>query len=97
MSFLESDNIQLMGGALIVLSLALLFCWYQSKKNDYEYAYMMYCDVSDDDQNKNTLHEMENKHYINHELTDDYKSTSSKMKTAEKKGIKIITYGDFKA
>jgi NAD-dependent DNA ligase len=29
-------------------------------------------------------------------ITDDYNSTSSKMKTAEKKGIKIVTYGDFK-
>ena len=29
-------------------------------------------------------------------ITDSYDSTSSKMKTAEKKGIKIVTYGDFK-
>jgi len=29
-------------------------------------------------------------------VTDSYQSTSSKMKTAEKKGIKILTYGDFK-
>lgn len=28
-------------------------------------------------------------------ITDDYSSTSSKMKTAQKKGIKILTYGDF--
>jgi len=29
-------------------------------------------------------------------ITDSYQSSSSKMKTAEKKGIKILTYGDFK-
>jgi len=29
-------------------------------------------------------------------ITDDYNSTSSKMKNAAKKGIKIVTYGDFK-
>lgn len=29
-------------------------------------------------------------------VTDSYTSTSSKMKAAEKKGIKIVTYGDFK-
>ena len=28
-------------------------------------------------------------------ITDDYNSTSSKMKTANKKGIEIFTYGDF--
>ena len=28
-------------------------------------------------------------------ITDSYDSTSSKMKTAEKKGIKIETYGDY--
>ena len=30
-------------------------------------------------------------------ITDSYDSTSSKMKTAEKKGIKIVTYRDFKS
>jgi hypothetical protein len=28
-------------------------------------------------------------------ITDDLNSTSSKMKAAEKKGIEIITYGEF--
>lgn len=32
----------------------------------------------------------------NYLITDSYTSTSSKMKVAEKKGIKIVTYGDFK-
>jgi len=32
----------------------------------------------------------------NYLITDDYNSTSSKMKAAEKKGVKIVTYGDFK-
>jgi hypothetical protein len=29
-------------------------------------------------------------------ITDDYNSTSNKMGVANKKGIKIFTYGDFK-
>ena len=29
-------------------------------------------------------------------ITDDLNSTSGKMKNAEKKGVKIVTYGDFK-
>ena len=32
----------------------------------------------------------------NYLITDSYTSSSSKMKTAEKKGITIKTYGDFK-
>lgn len=31
----ESDNLQLLGGALIVLSLALLYCWYKNSNNQY--------------------------------------------------------------
>lgn len=29
-------------------------------------------------------------------ITDDYNSTSNKMEIATKKGVKIVTYGDFK-
>jgi len=32
----------------------------------------------------------------NYLITDDLNSTSGKMKAAEKKGVKIVTYGDFK-
>jgi hypothetical protein len=34
MSNTDSENIQLMGAALIVLSLALLYCWYQSNEQN---------------------------------------------------------------
>jgi hypothetical protein len=32
----------------------------------------------------------------NYLITDDYNSSSSKMGVAKKKGIKIVTYGDYK-
>ena len=32
----------------------------------------------------------------NYLITDDLNSTSGKMKNAQKKGVKIVTYGQFK-
>ena len=89
MSNSESENIQLMGAALIVLSLALLYCWYQSNSecnNNKQYFSVPQAGyqrgLEGFKQNKqhkggNPLHDMTTGRIIQPFTTNEYKSKAN--------------------
>jgi len=86
MSNTESENIQLMGTALIVLSLALLYCWYHSNsdcdnKRQYfsvpQVGYQRQLEGFTHKQGGNQLHDMTNNRIIQPFTTDEYKAKAN--------------------
>lgn len=86
MSNTESENIQLMGAALIVLSLALLYCWYQSDSdcdNKKQYfnvprvGYQRQLEGFKQNNVGNQLHDMTNNRIIQPFTSNEYKSKAN--------------------
>ena len=86
MSNSESENIQLMGAALIVLSLALLYCWYHSnsecddKKQYFSVpmaGYKRGLEGFEQHKGGNPLHDMATSRIIQPFTTNEYKSKAN--------------------
>ena len=86
MSNSESENIQLMGAALIVLSLALLYCWYHSnsecddKKQYFSVpmaGYKRGLEGFEQHKGSNPLHDMATSRIIQPFTTNEYKSKAN--------------------
>jgi hypothetical protein len=87
MSNTESENIQLMGASLIVLSLALLYCWYQTNEQNgcnKQYItgphanYNNFVEISEHVKgNMNSLHDMPTSRIIKPFTSNEYKSKAN--------------------